>query len=143
MFSATSTLFPWIGTVHVIGLSMLVGSVTVFDLRVLGFARSIPVRSLASLCLPWAVASLLLIVPSGSLLFVARADELLTSSIFLAKLGLLLLALVLAIAFHAGPYGTVDRWNTDAPAPWPAKLIATASLLVWIAVIVVGRILAN
>lgn len=143
MISATSPLFPWIGTVHLIGLSMLVGAITVFDLRVLGFARSIPVRSLARLCLPWAVLSLLLIVPSGSLLFVARADELLTSSLFLAKLGLLLFSLILAIAFHAGPYGTVDRWNTDAPAPWPAKLIAIASLLVWIAVIVVGRRLAN
>jgi hypothetical protein len=133
----------WIAAVHLIGMAMLVGAVAVFDLRVLGLARSIPVRSLARLCLPWAVASLLLIVPSGSLLFVARATELLTSSLFLAKLGLLLLALILAVAFHAGPYGSVDRWDVETPAPWLAKLIAAASLLVWIAVIVAGRMLAD
>lgn len=133
----------FVGTIHIIGMSMLVGAVAVFDLRILGFGRSIPVRSLARLCLPWAALSLLLIVPSGSMLFMARANELLTSSLFLAKMGLLLLALVLAIAFHAGPYGSVERWDTDAPAPWLAKLIAAASLLVWVAVIVVGRMLAD
>jgi len=110
---------------------------------VLGFGRSIPVRSLTRLCLPWAALSLLLIVPSGSLLFMARAGELLTSSLFLAKMGLLLAALILAIVFHAGPYGSVDQWNTDRPAPASARLIAGASMLVWVVVIVAGRMLAD
>lgn len=120
---------------------MLVGAVTVFDLRLLGFGRSIPVRALARLCLPWAIVSLLLIVPTGSLLFLAYADILLTSPVFLLKMGLLLLAAINAIAFHTGPYGSVAAWNTENPAPFVAKVCAFMSILIWIAVIFAGRML--
>lgn len=120
---------------------MLVGAVTVFDLRVLGFARSIPVRALAGLCLPWAVLSLVLIVPTGSLLFLAHADLLLTSRMFLLKMCLLLLAAVVALGFHTGPYGNAHSWNTDAEAPPLAKACAAASILIWIGVIFAGSLL--
>ncbi len=120
---------------------MLVGAVTVFDLRVLGFGRSIPVRALARLCLPWAVLSLLLIVPTGSLLFLAHADVLLTSRVFLLKMGLLMLAAVVAIGFHTGPYRSVDTWNIDAVAPLLARVCAVASMLIWVAVIFAGTLL--
>jgi hypothetical protein len=136
-----SAALPSITALHIAGFAMLVGAVTVFDLRVLGFGRSIPVRALARLCLPWAVLSLFLIVPTGSLLFLAHADVLLTSRVFLLKMGLLVLAAVVAIAFHAGPYGSVDTWNIDVVAPPLAWVYAAASILIWVAVIFAGSLL--
>ncbi len=136
-----SAAYPAIVTLHIVGFVMLVGAVAVFDLRVLGFGKALPVRSLARLCLPWAALSLVLVVPTGLLMFIAYSAELLGSGEFLSKLGLLLLAAILAIVFHSGPYGSVDAWNVDAPAPLAARLICAASLINWIAVIFVGRML--
>jgi hypothetical protein len=136
-----SAAWPVIGALHIVGFVMLVGAVTIFDLRVLGFARTLPVRALARLCLPWAVLALLLIVPTGSLQFMAHADVLLDSRLFLLKMGLLLLAAIMAIAFHAGPYGSVMQWNTEVAAPVTARLLAATSILIWIAVLFAGRML--
>ncbi len=136
-----SAAYPLIVTAHIVGFVMLVGAVAVFDLRVLGFGKGIPVRALARLCLPWAVLSLVLIVPTGLLMFIAYSAPLLGSGEFLLKLGLLLVAAILAIVFHSGPYGSVDAWNVDVPAPMAARLVAAASLINWIAVLVVGKML--
>ncbi len=136
-----SAAYPFIVTAHIVGFVMLVGAVAVFDLRVLGFGKGIPVRALARLCLPWAVLSLVLIVPTGLLMFIAYSAPLLGSGEFLLKLGLLLVAAILAIVFHSGPYGSVDAWNVDVPAPMAARLVAAASLINWIAVLVVGKML--
>lgn len=136
-----SPAYPSIVTLHVIGFVMLVGAVAVFDLRVLGFGRGIPVRALAKLCLPWAALSLVLIVPTGLLMFIAYSEPLLVSSEFRIKLLLLLAAGVLAILFHSGPYGSVDGWNVGVPAPVTAKVLCAVSLLNWVAVLVVGRML--
>ncbi len=137
-----SAAYPIIQALHIVGFAMLVGAVTVFDLRVLGFGRTLPVQGLARLCLPWAVLSLLLIVPTGSLQFMAHADVLLGSRVFLLKMGLLLLAAIVAIAFHSGPYRSVSSWNTGSAAPVTARLLAAASILVWIAVLFAGKMLA-
>ena len=134
-----SAAYPYIVTAHIVGFVMLVGAVAVFDLRVLGFGKGIPVRALARLCLPWAAGSLVLVVPTGLLMFIAYSAPLLVSGEFLLKLGLLLLAAILAIVFHSGPYGSVDAWNGDAPVT--AKLLCAASLINWIAVLFVGRML--
>lgn len=136
-----SSWYPTIVTLHIVGFVMLVGAVAVFDLRVLGFGKAIPVRALARLCLPWAALSLVLVVPTGLLMFIAYSAPLLASGEFLVKLGLLLLAAILAILFHSGPYGSVDALNVDATAPLAARLICAASLINWIAVLFVGRML--
>jgi hypothetical protein len=136
-----SPAYPTIVTLHIVGFVMLVGAVAVFDLRVLGFGKGIPVRALARLCLPWAVLSLVLVVPTGLLMFIAYSAPLLGSGEFLAKLILLTVAAILAILFHNGPYGSVDAWNVDAPAPLAARLLCAASLINWTAVIFLGRML--
>jgi hypothetical protein len=136
-----SAAYPTIVTLHIVGFAMLVGAVAVFDLRVLGFGKGIPVRALAKLCLPWAVLSLVLVVPTGLLMFIAYSAPLLGSGEFLVKLILLVLAAILAILFHNGPYGSVDAWNVNATAPVAARLLCAASLINWVAVIFLGRML--
>ena len=69
-------LFPAVETAHIIGFSVLVGTVVAFDLRVLGLSKSISVRVLARHLLPWSVGALVVIVPTGLLLFLAQASGL-------------------------------------------------------------------
>jgi hypothetical protein len=137
---ANAWLYPVAETVHILGFVLLVGAVAMFDLRVLGCARSLPLRGLAAHLLPWSMGSLLLVVPTGLLLFCAQPADMLGNRVFLLKLGLVAVAGLNALAFHAGRW-----WRTAGPAavaPPRAKLQAAVSLLVWVAVIACGRMLA-
>ena len=132
-------LYPLVEIVHIVGFTVLVGAVAMFDLRLLGFGRAVPVLALARHLLPWSWAALLLIVPSGVLLF-ATQPELLDNRVFLLKLVLLGAAGGNALAFHVGPWRVAACW--PAKAPLRARLHAALSLLLWIAVIACGRLLA-
>jgi hypothetical protein len=135
-------LYPIVEIVHIIGLTVLVGSAVLFDFRLLGLSRSISVRALASHLLFWARASLLLIVPSGLMMFSAHATEMASNPAFQLKLGLLLAGGLNAAAFHAGTFRTVAAWDLRTPAPRAAKFSAILSLLIWPSVITCGRLLA-
>lgn len=132
-------LYPLVEIVHIVGFTVLVGAVAMFDLRLLGCGRALPVQALARHLLPWSWAALLLIVPSGLLMFGAQ-PELLDNPVFLLKLALIGAAGVNALAFHLGPWRAAGRWSQQAPMR--ARLHAALSLLLWIAVIACGRLLA-
>lgn len=135
-------LYPAVEIIHIIGFAVLFGSIAMFDLRLLGVSRSLPVRALARHLLPWTVGSLMLIVPSGLAMFSAHASDFVSNGAFLLKLVLLFAAATNAAAFHAGAYRTVDQWDRDRATPAAARMHATLSLMLWIAVIACGRLLA-
>jgi hypothetical protein len=137
---SSAWLYPIVEIVHIVGFAVLVGSVAMFDLRVLGCSRSVPVPAAGRMLLPWTLASLLVIVPTGLLLFSAHPHELANNKVFQLKLLLIALAGLNALVFHVGVYRTVPNWNGAAPAP--ARLHAAASLALWIGVISCGRLLA-
>ena len=136
-------LYPAVAIAHIVGFSILFGSVVMFDLRVLGLARRIPVRALARLMLPWSVAALLLIVPTGLLMFAAHADDFLENRVFATKMALLLAAGLNAAMFLTGPYQTVKSWDTGTPAPLIARLSVALSIVLWVGVISCGRLMAQ
>ena len=139
-------LYPSVEVVHIVGIGLLFGSIAVLDLRLLGFSRDISARRLARHVLPWTAASFLLIVPSGLLMFTAHASEFIQSSVFVLKMLLIMAAGANAVLFHAVTFRTADVWDSDemrALGPPPsARAAGAASLLLWIAVIACGRLLA-
>ena len=135
-------LYPIIEILHIIGLAVLVGAAALFDFRLLGMARGIPVTSLAGYLLPCARASLLLIIPSGLMMFSAHATEMAENPAFQLKLMLLAAAGLNAAAFHWGIFRTVAAWNQNTAAPARAKIAAILSLTLWSGVITCGRLLA-
>lgn len=132
-------LYPVVEIVHIVGFSVLVGAVAMFDLRLLGLGRALPVRDMARHLLPWSWLALLLIVPTG-LLMLSTQPELLDNRVFMLKLALIAAAGLNALAFHAGPWRRAEHWGAAPPAP--ARLHAGVSLLLWIGVIACGRLLA-
>lgn len=121
-------LYPAVEIVHIVGFTVLVGAVAMFDLRVLGWGRALPVDALARHLLPWSWLGLLLIVPSGVLMF-STQPELLDNPVFQLKMALIGAAGINALAFHRA------AWHMP-------RLHAALSLLLWIAVIACGRLLA-
>jgi hypothetical protein len=135
-------LYPIVEIIHIVGFVVLVGAVAMFDFRVLGASRFVPVQTLGRHLLPWSVAGLMLIVPAGLMLLSAHPHEFVENRIFLIKLALIATAGINALLFHIGIYRSVGEWNVDLPAPVLAKIHAVVSLALWVAVISCGRLLA-
>jgi hypothetical protein len=135
-------LYPIVEIAHICGFAILVGSVAMFDLRVLGVARQIPLRALSRFLLPWSWAALLVVIPSGMMMFSAHAADFLGNPAFKLKMALLLAALMNTAYFHTGPFQGVAAWNQDATAPLSARLSAALSIAIWFSVISCGRLLA-
>jgi hypothetical protein len=134
-------LFPSIEIVHIVGFIFLVGSAFLFDLRLLGIAKKLSVRDVADYVLPWSRRSLLVVVPSGFLLFITQATALSTNGVFGLKLILILIALANAGIFHRFTFRSVSDWNVPE-TPFAAKAAAVISLLLWTLVITCGRLIA-
>jgi len=135
-------LYPLVEVVHIIGFSVLVGAVVMFDLRILGLSKGIAVTALARHLLTWAVAALLLIVPAGLMMFSAHPHDFAGNDVFALKLCLIAAAGLNALVFHVGTYRSVQQWNTHHKAPGLARTQALVSMALWIAVICCGRLLA-
>jgi len=139
----SAPLHAAVATVHLVGVGLLLGSVAILDLRLLGMSRALPVRRLAAHVLPWTAASFLLIVPSGLVMFLGRAGELVGSPLFALKMLLILAGGTNAALFHAGTFRGVAAWDTQAMPPAAARLAAALSLVVWVSVLACGRLLAK
>jgi hypothetical protein len=135
-------LYPSVEIVHIAGIALLVGSILVLDLRLLGLSRTLPVRKLAAHVLPWSAASFVLILPSGLMLFVAHAGDLIANPVFALKVCLIMAAGVNAALFHAAVFRGAAAWDVDVMPPLAARACAALSLLLWVAVIACGRLLA-
>lgn len=135
-------LYPIVEIIHITGFVVLVGAVVMFDLRILGLSKDIPVRALGGHLLRWSVAGLIFVVPAGLMMFAAHPQEFATSTVFLLKMGLIGAAGINAAMFHTGVYRSVAGWDTGTAAPSAAKMHALSSIAIWIAVISCGRLLA-
>lgn len=126
-------LYPFLEIVHITGIVILVGAAFMFDLRLLGFSKHLPAGDLGRHLLAWSVRGLYLVVPSGILLFITNASTLGYDPVFWTKMALLAAAGCNALFFRrAAPQAESPR----------AKTVAVLSLLLWLAVIACGRLLA-
>lgn len=135
-------LYPVVEIVHILGFVVLVGAAALFDLRLLGLARHLPVTGIARYHLRWARFALLIIAPSGLLMFAAHATEMAVNPAFQVKLALIVVAGLNAAAFHRGVFRSVESWDRELAAPGGARLAAVVSLVSWTGVIACGRLLA-
>jgi len=135
-------LYPAVEILHIWGFIVLVGSIAMFDLRLLGLSRQISVRLLSRHLLPWTLGALLIIVPTGLMMFMAHAGDFISNRAFVLKLTLIFAAGINATAFHLGPFRSVDEWDSGASTPAAAKLHAALSALIWMGVVACGRLLA-
>lgn len=137
-------------TLHFMGLSLLLGIVGLFDLRVLGFAKGLAPGTLKRL-LPWGVFGFALCAGSGTLFVLGMGaniiggfayDVIATNPYLQWKLILIALAGINLAAYYAtGMSRAVDALDADGNAPLLAKIFAGASIGLWIGVIVLGRLI--
>lgn len=137
----SSWLYPAAETLHIIAFVVAVGCLLVLDMRLIGLGRWVAFDQAAGALLPWAIGAFCLTIPTGVLLLLPEAASIARNPAFLTKVALMLLAGANAAMFHLGPWRQRDRWIRGAP-PSSAKLSGAVSILLWIGVIVSGRLIA-
>lgn len=136
----TAWAWPIAESVHFIGLSLLVGMIFLFDLRLLGMAKRIPIGALHKL-VPWGLAGFAMSFFSGILFLMAEPDQYVYNPAFQAKVLFMVAAGLNASMFYFTSYRRVTATGASPDAPRSARLIAVASLSLWISVIIAGRLL--
>jgi hypothetical protein len=135
----TDWLFPIIETLHVMALTLVVGSIAMMDLRLLGIAsRNSPVSKLSNEVLPWTWTAWCSAAVFGTLLFMSKAHTYAANLQFQLKFACMGLAALNMLVFHLGAFRQVERWDLDEP-PRRAKVAGAISLLLWISVVFFGR----
>jgi hypothetical protein len=135
--------FSVIESVHVLSITLLVGTISILDLRMLGIIlREIPVTRIARSVLPLTWAGFTMMLMSGFLLFWAEAAKNYLNPAFRVKMVLLLLVGLNPLIFHTTVYRRVTEWELEHRSPRRARAAACASLLLWSSIIVAGRAIA-
>ena len=130
--------YPAVLTLHTLGLGVLVGASTVLDLRLLGAAPQMPLEPLRRL-FPIMWAGFWVNALSGVLLFMTDATTKGTTTVFIAKLGIIVVAVVVLTSIRRSVFG---RGAVTGKTPMTVKALAAASLALWLAAIITGRYMA-
>lgn len=132
--------YPLANVAHLFGLALLAGGIMAVDARIAGAWKALPLPTLSAALTPFAIAGLVLFAASGFAMFASDAVALSGSTVFLAKLAMVGLALANALAFRRLARGRLSEWNDGAPLA--ARAMAVLSLCLWAAAIVLGRMIA-
>lgn len=121
--------------VHYFGMFILVGSITIVDLRVIGIlGPQLNAAKLAQRLFPWMWAGLALNFLSGFLMFGGIATSYIPDPTFHLKMLVILGAVVFGIIVQ----WKIPAWNALPSVPTLAKLLALVSILLWVAAILAG-----
>ena len=129
--------YPAVLTLHTMGMGVLVGASAVIDLRLIGFAPQIPLAPLGRL-FPIMWGGFWVNAITGVALFVADATTKGTTTVFMAKLAIIVVAVIVLFDIKRRVYGA----NETAVVTPGARALAAASLALWFLAIVTGRYMA-
>jgi hypothetical protein len=135
--------YPGVETAHVVSIIMFSGFVVMMDLRLVGLAfRQTPFSYIQSRLFTWQMVGMALSTVTGMMLLVIDPIRFYNNIFFWIKVAMLGVAGVNAIAFHLTTYKSVAAWDREPRAPLSARMAGMASLALWSAIIVSGRLIA-
>ncbi len=129
-------------TLHFFGLTLLLGTVGVFDLRVLGVAKAIPPAALHKL-IPWGIAGFLINLTTGAAFVIAHPHQYAFNLGFRVKVALILIAGLNVLLFYGTAFREVKEMPAGADATARGKLITGISLSSWMGVLILGGLIVG
>lgn len=136
-------LYPLVESAHVLTLCLFLGTVIMFDLRLLGLTLTdVPVTEIRKSLGPWMAGGFVVMATTGAILFSAIPVRSYQSLWFRLKVIALVLAGLNALLFHSGIDRRVAEWDRERVPPPAARRAAATSLLLWAVIVVAGRMIA-
>ncbi len=133
-------LWPLCETLHFIGLALLVGAAGIFDLRLLGFLKSLPLAA-AMQMRGWAAAGILINVVTGVLFFVGAPGQYIHNAAWWAKVLFLLVAITNIAVFETRQGARILALTAGDETPRSFRIAGAVSIASWAAVLYFGRML--
>ena len=136
----SGSVFPWLESVHVLAVTLVVGSIAIVDLRLLGITSlNRAVSRVMKDVLPCTWIGFLVALITGLTLFVSNALSYSHNFYFQGKIILLALAGLNMLTFQFFGSKNIANWDASAQTPLAAKVASVASLALWISVVGFGR----
>ena len=140
-FTRDSTwVFSVCETLHFIGLCILFSALLVMDLRLLGFLPQISVKTALKM-IPVAIVGFVINLLTGITFFASSPSSYAYNPAFLVKMGLVVLAGCNAILHEYVFRQRFARHGHSDEVDTLTKVIAGSSLVLWTAVLLLGRLL--
>ena len=138
---------PWavglVQSLHILGIGVVLASVVMITLRLLGHAGlDQTVLRTQQRFGPWLLGALILLGATGALLIVTEPRRELYTLSFWLKMILLVVGIVIASAFHLSLKKNAALWEETLSGRGFVKAIAVFTLVVWLCIIVLGRLIA-
>ncbi len=134
------SLFPWIESLHVLAVALVIGSIASVDLRLLGLAaRDRSVLQSTALALPVTWCAFAIAAITGALMFSSNALAYARNPFLQAKLLLIVCAGLNMAIYHLHSSRGASAWLTPTLTPRRARIAGAISLTLWICVAACGR----
>lgn len=133
-------LWPLCETLHFVGLALVIGAAGVFDLRLLGFMRQLPVAAAMQMRI-WAGFGVVINLITGTLFLVAAPEQYLDNRAWWAKVAFLLVAITNVVVFESRYGARLRTLPADTDTPRGCKVAGAVSITSWVAVLYFGRML--
>jgi hypothetical protein len=132
--------WPILESLHFMGMSVLIGTIGLFDLRLLGFARGISFAALHRL-IPLGISAYTLNILTGLCFLAGAPDQYLWNPAFHFKVAFMTVAGLNVVFFYTRVFRGLQQLPPDSPPPFGARLAGAVSLTMWIGVMSAGRLL--
>src|SRR5262245_19143830 len=133
-------LWPLCETVHFAGLSLLIGVAGMFDLRLLGFLKRVPVAVVKQF-MPLALVGFAMNLLTGTIFLISQPAQYFGNYTWWLKVAFLLIAGSNAVIFETAYGRQAAAISADQETPLALKVIAGVSLISWFGVPWAGRML--
>jgi hypothetical protein len=133
-------LFPWIEAIHVLAVTLVIGSIALVDLRLIGVrALNRAISNISKELLPITWMAFLVAAITGAILFTSNALSYSQNFYFISKMILLGLAGINMMCFQFIIGKNLDSWNHYQQLPIAARIAGAISLTLWVSIIFCGR----
>jgi hypothetical protein len=132
--------FPFVESIHVIGLTLVFGTIAIMDLRLLGIASvHRPFTRVATDLKKWTWLAFVITVVTGLIMFSTNASVYYGNTQFRLKMVAIALSGLNMLVFEWTTGRRAPLWDRDEAAPFPGKVAGALSIVLWITVIFLGR----
>ena len=133
--------YPTIIFLHAVGLTFVAGVNTAIDLRLLGVAPRLPIASMKGL-FPVMWVGFWINALSGLALLIGDATTMMVSWVFWVKMAAIVCAVLVLARLRYALFVDPERPIEDDAVPARVKWLAAASLFLWCAAVMAGRLTA-
>ena len=133
-------LWPVCETLHFAGLALLIGVVGMFDLRLLGFMKRVPIDAVQEF-MPWALAGFCVNLMTGLVFVISEPAQYFSNPTWWTKVAFLIASGLNAAIFQFVFRDRALALPPGADTPVPLKVVAVVSLVSWFGVLWAGRML--